>query len=81
VVEADAHLVNYEAGAGALLAGVQFRTVPGRRGGLLEPADVAAAVRPPGFPLTPTSLVCVEQTTNRGAGAVYSLERWARCER
>jgi threonine aldolase len=76
VVEADAHLVNYEAGAGALLGGVQFRTLAARRG-LLDPGAVAAALRPAAFPLTPTSLVCVEQTTNRGGGAVYSLERLA----
>ncbi|MGH8929363.1 MAG: threonine aldolase family protein [Egibacteraceae bacterium] len=73
VVEADAHLVNYEDGAGALLAGVQFRTVPGRYG-LLDPADVAAAIRPDVVPLTPTSLVCIEQTHNRGGGTYYSLD-------
>lgn len=74
VVEADAHLVNYEGGAGAMLAGVQFRTVAGERG-LLAPDDVAAAIRPDQFPLTPTSLVCIEQTANRGGGSVYDLER------
>ncbi|MDQ3974482.1 MAG: threonine aldolase family protein, partial [Actinomycetota bacterium] len=72
VVEADAHLVNYEGGAGALLGGVQFRTVPGQRG-LLDPADAAAAIRPHHFPLTPTSLLCVEQTHNRRGGTVYPL--------
>nr|MBA2530186.1 threonine aldolase family protein [Euzebyales bacterium] len=72
VVEADAHLVNYEGGAGALLGGVQFRTV-GAHDGLLTAADVAGAVRGDHFPLTPTSLVCVEQTTNRRGGTVYPL--------
>jgi threonine aldolase len=72
VVEADAHIVNYEAGAGALLGGVQFRTVPGARG-LLAAADVATAIRPDLFPLTPTSLVCVEHTHNRGGGTYYDL--------
>jgi threonine aldolase len=76
VVEADAHLVNYEGGAGALLGQVQFRTVPGVRG-LLDPTDVAGAIRADAFPLTPTSLVCVEQTANRGGGTVYELERLA----
>jgi threonine aldolase len=70
VVEADAHVVNYEAGAGALLAGVQFRTVPGRRG-LLDPGAVARAIRPDVFPLTPTSLVWIEHTHNRGGGTYY----------
>ncbi|MGH8886903.1 MAG: threonine aldolase family protein [Egibacteraceae bacterium] len=73
VVEADAHLVNYEAGAGALLCGVQFRTLQARYG-LLEAADVAAAIRPNGFPLTPTSLVCVEQTHNRRGGTYYLVD-------
>ena len=70
VIEADAHIVNYEAGAGALLAGVQFRTVVASYG-LLSADDVAAAVRADIFPLTPTSLVCVEQTHNRRGGTVY----------
>jgi threonine aldolase len=73
VVEADAHVVNYEAGAGALLAGVQFRTVPGRRG-LLAADDVAAAIRPDAFPLTPTSLLWIEHTHNRGGGTCYTLD-------
>jgi threonine aldolase len=73
IVEANAHLVNYENGAGALLAGVQFRTVAGRYG-LLDPADVAAAIRPAVVPLTPTSLVCIEHTHNRGGGTYYALE-------
>ncbi len=72
VVEADAHVVNYEAGAGALLAGVQFRTVPGRRG-LLEAPEVAAAIRPDRFPLTPTSLVWIEHTHNRRGGTYYGM--------
>lgn len=77
VVEADAHVVNYEAGAGALLAGVQFRTVPGSRG-LLDPADVAAAIRPDVFPLTPTALVWIEHTHNRGGGTFYPIDDLAR---
>jgi len=72
VVEADAHLVNYEGGAGALLGQVQFRTVPGRHG-LLDADAVEAALRVDAFPLTPTSLVCVEQTANRGGGTVYDV--------
>jgi threonine aldolase len=77
IVESDAHLVNYEAGAGALLGGVQFRTVPGERG-VLDPDDVADAIRPDVFPLTRTSLVCVEQTHNRRGGAVTPLETLGR---
>jgi threonine aldolase len=73
VVEADSHVVNYEGGAGALLGGVQFRTVPSVQG-QLAPADVAAAIRPAHFPLTPTSLVWLEQTHNRRGGTYYSVD-------
>ncbi len=74
VIESDAHIVNYEAGAGAMLGGVQFRTLAGQRG-LLDPDDVVEALRPDVFPLTPTSLVCVENTHNRRGGSVYPVER------
>jgi threonine aldolase len=74
LVEADAHVVNYEAGAHALLGGLQMRTVPGVRG-ILDAAEVARWVRPRGLPpLTPTSVVAVEQTHNRGGGTCYPLE-------
>lgn len=74
VIEADAHIVNYEAGAGAALAGVQFRTVVGDRG-RLDPADVAEAIRPDAYHLTPTSLITVEQSHNRHGGTVYALRQ------
>ena len=73
VIEADAHIVNYEGGAAALLAGVQFRTVPAAFG-LLTAEQVAGALRPDLFPLTPTSLVCIEQTHNRRGGTYYGLD-------
>ena len=76
VVEADAHLVNYEAGAGALFAAAQFRTVPAPAG-RLDADLVGAAIRPDAFPLTPTSLVCVEQTHNRRGGTVTPVPQLA----
>ena len=76
LVEADAHVVNYEGGAGSLLAGVQFRTVPAAYG-LLTPEQVADGIRPDLFPLTPTSLVCIEQTHNRRGGTYYALDHLA----
>jgi len=79
VVEADSHVVNYEGGAGALLGGVQFRMLAGRRG-LLDPDAVAGAIRS-GFPLTPTSLVWVEQTHNRGGGTYYTVDHLAALRR
>jgi threonine aldolase len=77
VVEGDSHLVNYEAGAGALLAGVQFRTLPPAdpaRRGILDAEQVRAALKPDVFPLTPTALVWIENTHNRGGGTCYTLD-------
>ncbi|MTV26200.1 low specificity L-threonine aldolase [Nitriliruptoraceae bacterium ZYF776] len=72
VCESDAHVVAYEAGAAAINAQVQFRTVDGHRG-RLDPAAVRAALRPDSFPYTEVAAVSVEETTNRGGGAVHGL--------
>jgi threonine aldolase len=74
VCENDAHVVAYEAGAAAINAQVQFRTVPGDRG-RLHPDAVRAALRPPAFPYTEVAAISVEETTNRGGGAIHGLER------
>ena len=68
--DADAHVVTYEHGGAAQHGGIQSRTVPG---GLLDVATVAAHLRPEGWGTVPTSAVSVEQTHNRGGGAVHSL--------
>jgi threonine aldolase len=79
VCENDAHVVAYEAGAAAINAQVQFRTVPGDRG-RLDPDAVRAALRPAAFPYTEVAAVSVEETTNRGGGAVHGLA-WLRALR
>jgi threonine aldolase len=68
--DADAHVVTYEHGGAAQHGGIQSRTVAG---GLLNVAAVAAALRPEGWGTVPTSAVSVEQTHNRGGGAVHAL--------
>ncbi|MFU8839179.1 MAG: threonine aldolase family protein [Nitriliruptoraceae bacterium] len=74
VCEADAHVVAYETGAAAINAQVQFRTVEGDRG-RLDVARVRRALRPVGFPNTEVGAIAVEETTNRGGGAVHGLAR------
>jgi threonine aldolase len=74
VCEADAHVVAYEAGAAAINAQVQFRTIDGDRG-RLDPDAVRAALRPASFPYTEVAAISVEETTNRGGGAVHGLGR------
>jgi threonine aldolase len=70
--DADAHIVTYEGGGAAQHAGIQTRTVVSSRG-LLEPTAVAETLRPSGFGTVVTRALAVEQTHNRGGGAVYPL--------
>lgn len=74
IIEAEAHIYYYEAGAAAALAGVQFYTLKGERGAL-SAEQVAEAVRPDNIHFPPTSLICLENTHNRAGGAVYPLEK------
>jgi threonine aldolase len=69
----DAHPFHYESAGAAAIAGVQIKTLPGPRG-VMDPESVASAVRPlaPHFP--PTTLLCVEDTSNRGGGKVQPLD-------
>jgi threonine aldolase len=74
ICDSGAHCVSFEGGALAALWGVQARTLPAKRG-LLEPSDVEAAIRPAGDVYPRTRVVEIENTHNRGGGAVYPLER------
>jgi threonine aldolase len=71
--DADAHIVSYEGGSTAQHGGVQTRTVAAPRG-LLTPELVEPQLRSEGFHMVPTRAVAVEQTHNRGGGAVYPLD-------
>jgi threonine aldolase len=73
VADADAHVVTYEGGGLARFAGVQSRTVSTPRG-LLDPDLVVGALRSGHYGEVRTSAVAVEQTHNRGGGAVQPIE-------
>ncbi len=73
IVEAGAHVVRYESGAAAGLSGVQTHWLPGTRG-ILEADQIEAAIRPPDYHNPPTTLICLENTHNRGGGTIYPLE-------
>lgn len=70
--DADAHVVTYEVGAAAAYGGISSRTWPAV-GGDIDPDQVAAMIRPAGFHAVPTRAIAVEQTHNRGGGAVIPL--------
>jgi len=71
--DADAHIVTYEAGAAAAYGGIQTRTMVVPRG-LLSAADIEPQIRAAGYHAVATRAVAVEQTHNRGGGAVYPIE-------
>jgi len=70
--DADAHVVTYEVGAAAALGGISTRTWPAVGAGI-DPAQVAAMLRPEGYHAVPTRAIAVEQTHNRAGGAVIPL--------
>ncbi|MDQ1697849.1 MAG: threonine aldolase [Frankiaceae bacterium] len=74
ICDADAHIVSYEGGGAAQHGGVQTRTIVSDRG-LLSPESLEPQLRPDSFHTVPTRAVAVEQTHNRGGGAVYPLEQ------
>jgi threonine aldolase len=69
IVEADAHIRHFEKAAAAVLSGVQLCPVNGT-GGVLAPADVAAAIRTGSEFLPRTSLIALENTHNAAGGRV-----------
>jgi threonine aldolase len=73
IVEREAHVLRWEAGAAAANHGVQFVALPGRRGAL-DPEHVRRAIRPGNIHSPVTALVCVEQTHMGAGGTVVGLE-------
>jgi len=67
------HIFVYEAGAPAVLSGVQLRTLSGENG-VLDPGTVRAAVRPEDVHFPRSRLLCLENTHNTAGGKVYPLE-------
>ena len=74
LMEQGTHPINYEAGGAAVLAGAQIRPLTGERG-VLALSTVEAAIRPEDDHFAPATLLCVEDTANRGGGTVYPLDR------
>ncbi|MEY9907635.1 threonine aldolase [Catenulispora sp. MAP12-49] len=73
ICDADAHIVAHENGGLAAHAGIQTRTLPSARG-LLDPDALAGMIRVGDRYTVGTRAVEVENTHNRGGGAVYPLE-------
>ncbi len=69
-----AHIYNYEGGGVSFNSGVSCRLVDGTRG-TMTAAQVEAVINPPDFYHSPlTTLVCVENTANKGGGTCWDFE-------
>lgn len=69
-----AHVYNYEGGGASFNSGVSCKLVDGDRG-MITATQVEENINPPDFYHSPlTTLVCLENTTNKGGGACYDFE-------
>ena len=76
ITESTSHIYIYEGGGYAALSGCSVALVPGKLG-IMTPEDVEKAIRKSDGSLghfPNGSLVCVENTSNRGGGTCYSQE-------
>jgi len=73
VLEAEAHIYYYEAGALAVLSGVQPLLVPGKNG-VLDPERVRDSIRPANVHYPPPTLLCLENSHNRAGGTVTPVK-------
>ncbi len=73
-----AHVYNYEGGGVSFNSGVSCKLVQGHRG-MMTASQVESAINPPDFYHSPlTSLVCIENTTNKGGGACWDFNELER---
>ena len=71
-----AHVYNYEGGGVSFNSGVSCCLLDGNRG-MITAEQVSGAINNPEFYHSPlTSLVCVENTTNKGGGACYDFNEF-----
>jgi threonine aldolase len=70
----DAHPLNHESGNISAIAGVMPRPVDGRLGIITADEIASAIVKSNDAHFSPTTLISIENTTNRGGGAIYPLE-------
>ena len=74
ICDAYSHVYNYEGGGVSFNSGVSCKLVDGHRG-MMTADQVRAAINPPDFYHSPlTSLVSLENTTNKAGGACWDYQ-------
>ena len=73
ICEKNSHVYIYEGGGIAFNSGSQVRALEGERGHITAD-QVSDAINPDDVHKARTSLVCLENTGNRGGGSCYDLE-------
>ncbi|MCG7844052.1 MAG: low specificity L-threonine aldolase [Methanomassiliicoccales archaeon] len=76
IMESDAHIYYYELGGMSALVGAMPSLIPGIRG-KFTPEQLEAQIRHPDLHYPITTLVCIENTHNRGGGTVWTPEEVA----
>ncbi|NNE75934.1 MAG: threonine aldolase [Pricia sp.] len=75
-----AHIYNYEGGGVSFNSGVSCKLVDGNRG-MMTADQVESAINPPDFYHSPlTTLVCIENTTNKGGGGCWDFQELKRID-
>ncbi|MDQ7065198.1 MAG: low-specificity L-threonine aldolase [candidate division KSB1 bacterium] len=73
ICEAGSHVLNFESGSMAFLAGAQPRPIIGRRG-VFTVEQVREAMRAPAYYLPRTRLIVIENTHNLAGGTIFPLD-------
>jgi len=73
IIDETGHVFNYESGAAAHLSSIQLRPLKGNHG-KLTPELIKTAIRSKNDWDPHTRVIAIENTTNKGGGAVYTRE-------
>ncbi len=74
ICDTTAHIYNYEGGGASFNSGISCKLISGNRG-MFTAKQVQESINPPDFYHSPLSrLVALENTTNKGGGACWSVQ-------
>lgn len=74
ILEANAHIFKYEAGAAGMLSGVITKILPGIDGVLTADQIERSVNRTDDIHAAPTGMIALENTHNRAGGTIYPME-------